>query len=216
MTSSMPCGASSRRRENDQAPVRHRGCRFGLGLLLPLFAAVALAIKLDSPGPVFFRQQRIGRFFVPFRIFKFRTMIDGAPRLGGPITSGGDPRVTRIGRVLRRTKIDELPQLLNVLRGEMSLVGPRPEVDRYVRLFRSDFDRILHVRPGITDLASLRFPDEEKVLASADDPAKEYQERILPEKLRLAAESIAQSSLAFDISLIVRTVLSIGGKRPQT
>ena len=143
-------------------------------------------------------------------------MVDGAPRLGGPITSGGDPRVTRIGRVLRRTKIDELPQLLNVLRGEMSLVGPRPEVDRYVQLFRSDFDRILHVRPGITDLASLRFPDEEKILASADDPAKEYEERILPEKLRLAAESIAQSSLAFDISLIVRTVLSIGGKRPQT
>ena len=191
------------------------GAAFGLGLLLPLFAAVAVAIKLDSPGPVFFRQQRIGRFFVPFRIFKFRTMIDGAPRLGGPITAGGDLRVTRVGRVLRRTKVDELPQLLNVLRGEMSLVGPRPEVDQYVQLFRAEFAHILAVRPGITDLASMAFPDEEKVLAAAVDPAEEYRRRILPQKLQLSRESVARSSLWFDVGVIIRTFVSIVGRRSR-
>ena len=187
----------------------------GLVVLAPLFVVAAIAIKLDSPGPVFFRQQRVGRFFRPFRIFKFRTMVQDAPQRGAAITSGGDPRVTRVGRILRRTKVDELPQLLNVLRGDMSLVGPRPEVDQYVQLFPTEFAQILGVRPGITDLASVAFPDEEKVLAAAVDPAEEYRQRILPRKLQLSRESIAKSSLWFDIGVIVRTFFSIVGKRSQ-
>jgi lipopolysaccharide/colanic/teichoic acid biosynthesis glycosyltransferase len=187
----------------------------GLVVVAPLFFVAAVAIKLDSSGPVFFRQQRVGRFFQPFRIFKFRTMVQDAPQRGAAITSHGDPRVTRVGRILRRTKVDELPQLLNVLRGDMSLVGPRPEVDQYVQLFRTEFAQILTVRPGITDLASVAFPDEEKVLAAVADPAEEYRQRILPRKLQLSRESIAKSSLWFDIGVIVRTFYSIVGKRSQ-
>ena len=119
------------------------------------------------------------------------------------------------GRVLRRTKIDELPQLLNVLRGEMSLVGPRPEVEQYVQMFRAEFAHILAVRPGITDLASMAFPDEEKVLAAAVDPAEEYRRRILPQKLQLSRESVARSSLWFDVGVIVRTFFSIVGNDPE-
>jgi lipopolysaccharide/colanic/teichoic acid biosynthesis glycosyltransferase len=126
----------------------------GLVLLSPLLLLVSLVIKLDSPGPVFFRQERIGRWFRPFLIYKFRTMVQEAPQLGGPITFGADPRITRVGRMLRKTKIDEFPQLINVLKGEMSLVGPRPEVRQYVEMFRSQYEEILRVPPGITDPAS--------------------------------------------------------------
>ena len=121
--------------------------------LSPLFIIVAILIKLDSPGPVLFRQERIGRGLRPFFIYKFRTMVQDAPQRGGEITCGDDPRITRIGRVLRQTKIDELPQLVNVLKGEMSVVGPRPEVRRYVDAYREDYQEILRVRPGITDIA---------------------------------------------------------------
>jgi lipopolysaccharide/colanic/teichoic acid biosynthesis glycosyltransferase len=135
----------------------------GLLCLSPLLLPVALLIKLDSPGPVFFRQERMGRGFRPFRIYKFRTMVRDAPRHGGPITFGADPRITTVGRALRKTKIDELPQLINVLRGQMSFVGPRPEVRRYVELFREDYEDILRVLPGITDLASLKYRHEESM-----------------------------------------------------
>ena len=187
----------------------------GLLVLAPMFVLVAVAIKLDSPGPVFFRQQRVGRFFQPFRIVKFRTMLKDAPLHGCAITAHGDPRITRVGRFLRRTKIDELPQLLNVLTGEMSLVGPRPEVDEYVELYRQDFAKILEVRPGITDLASVTFRDEEKILAQASHPAEEYRQRILPTKIRLATESIDRSSFLFDLGVLFRTFLSIVGKRSR-
>lgn len=179
----------------------------GIALLMPLFGAVALMIKLTSPGPVFFRQERVGRGFVPFMIYKFRTMACNAGDSGPPITSGGDARVTGAGRLLRRTKLDELPQLINVLRGEMSLVGPRPEVKKYVEMFRSGYEKLLTVRPGITDPASIAYADEEARLGRADDWESEYTERILPEKIRLSAEYVDNNNVLTDIKLILRTVL---------
>src|SRR6516225_1894346 len=132
----------------------------GLLVLVPLLLVIALLIKLTSRGPVLFRQERMGRNFQPFWIYKFRTMVPDAARLGGPITAAEDPRVTVIGRLLRKTKVDELPQLFNVLRGDMSLVGPRPEVRRYVEMFHQDYEEILRARPGITDPASVKYRDE--------------------------------------------------------
>jgi lipopolysaccharide/colanic/teichoic acid biosynthesis glycosyltransferase len=183
----------------------------GLGLLLlsPLLACVGIAVKLGSPGPVFFRQQRVGIHFRPFSILKFRTMVTDAPRLGGLITVGADPRITRVGRLLRKTKIDELPQLFNVLRGEMSLVGPRPEVSHYVDMFRRDYEEILSVRPGITDLASIQYRDESSILANAEHPDEEYVGRILPEKIRLAKEYVRRRSLSLDLAIISGTVLHL-------
>lgn len=181
----------------------------GLIVLAPIFSAVALLIKLDSPGPVFFRQARIGKGFRPFHIFKFRTMVQDAPSRGGVLTSSGDARITRIGKILRQAKIDELPQLINVLRGEMSLVGPRPEVARYVELFRKNYETILAIRPGITDLASLKYRDESAILARSDNPEREYIQRILPDKLRLGEEYVRRSSLALDLMLISKTILAM-------
>jgi lipopolysaccharide/colanic/teichoic acid biosynthesis glycosyltransferase len=182
---------------------------FGLVLLSPLLLFVSLLIKFDSPGPALFRQERMGRGFCPFRIYKFRTMVHDAPSKGGPITFGGDPRITRVGRVLRTTKIDELPQLINILRGEMSFVGPRPEVRRYVELFREDYTEILKVPPGITDLASLQYRHEAEILGRCANPEEEYVTRVLPEKIRLAKEYLNQSSFRFDVTLILKTVLSL-------
>ena len=136
----------------------------GLVLFAPLFLLIAILIKVDSKGPVFFRQLRIGINFRAFEIYKFRTMVQKAPQLGKPITYGHDSRITRAGRLLRKAKLDELPQLINVLKGEMSFVGPRPEVPQYVELFRRDYMEILTVRPGITDLASLKYRDEASLL----------------------------------------------------
>ena len=181
----------------------------GLLLLSPLLLFVSLLIKLDSPGPALFRQERMGRGFRPFRIYKFRTMVQDAPSKGGMITFGKDPRITRVGRILRKTKIDELPQLINILRGEMSFVGPRPEVPRYVELFREDYAEILQVMPGITDLASLQYRHEAEILGHCEDPEEEYVTRVLPEKIRLAKEYLSQSSLHFDIILILKTVLRL-------
>ena len=179
--------------------------------LLPLFLAVAILIKLDSPGPVFFTQERIGRGFRPFFIYKFRTMVRDAPQRGRAITCGNDPRITRIGRLLRRTKVDELPQLLNVIKGEMSLVGPRPEVRRYVEAYRKDYEEVLTVRPGITDLASLRFCDEAAILGSCENPEEMYLTQILPEKLSLGKAYARESSLHSDLALIVKTLAVLAG-----
>jgi lipopolysaccharide/colanic/teichoic acid biosynthesis glycosyltransferase len=181
----------------------------GLVVLSPLLLLVALLIKLDSAGPVFFRQERIGRGFRPFIIYKFRTMVQEAPRQGGPITFGADPRITRAGQILRRTKIDEFPQLINVLRGEMSLVGPRPEVRQYVELFREDYVDILRVLPGITDLASLTYRHEAEVLGRSENPEVAYVRDVLPEKVRLAKEHVRRSSLLFDVTLIFKTLLAL-------
>jgi lipopolysaccharide/colanic/teichoic acid biosynthesis glycosyltransferase len=180
----------------------------GVGLLLlsPLFALVAVLIKIDSRGPVFFRQERMGRGFRPFFIYKFRTMVQDAHRNGPQITAGGDSRVTRVGSILRRTKIDELPQLINVVTGDMSLVGPRPEVRKYVEAYRKEYETVLTARPGITDISSLTYRDEEALLRSQEDPERFYLTVHLPEKIRLAKEYIRDRSFLYDLKLIVRTL----------
>lgn len=182
---------------------------FGLLLLSPIFLLSAIAVKIGSSGSVFFHQERMGRGMKPFFILKFRTMVQDAPKHGGQITFGDDPRITSVGRFLRKTKLDELPQLLNVLRGDMSLVGPRPEVPKYVAMFRDDYAEILRARPGITDLASIKYSDESTILGQAADPEKEYIERILPEKIRLAKEYVRRSSFCLDIALIATTLLTL-------
>jgi len=181
----------------------------GLLVLAPIFGVVAVLIKLDSPGPVVFKQERMGKAFRPFWIYKFRTMVQDALQSGRPLTVGEDPRITRIGWFLRRTKIDELPQLVNVLKGDMALVGPRPEVPHYVELFRKDYEEILKIRPGITDLASLKYCDEAAILAQSDHPEEEYLSRVLPEKIQLAKDYMRQSSFLFDIILIFKTLLKL-------
>jgi lipopolysaccharide/colanic/teichoic acid biosynthesis glycosyltransferase len=177
----------------------------GLGLLLPLFLIAAVAIKMDSRGPVFFRQQRMGRGFRPFFIYKFRSMTDDRQSAGALFTVKYDPRITRVGRFLRKSKIDELPQLINVLKGEMTFVGPRPEVPSYVDLFRQDYEEILRVRPGITDLASIKYRDEATVLSQSPDPEAEYVNRVLPDKIKLAKEYLRHSSFLFDLGLMFKT-----------
>jgi lipopolysaccharide/colanic/teichoic acid biosynthesis glycosyltransferase len=175
----------------------------------PIFLLIAALIKLDSTGPVFFTQQRIGKNFRPFWIYKFRSMVKDASLRGGQITSAADGRITRLGRFLRKTKLDELPQFINVLKGDMSLVGPRPEVPMYVQLFRSDYEEILQVHPGITDLASLKYRDEATMLAQSKDPEREYVEYVLPDKIKLAKEYVSRSSFLFDLALILRTPLRL-------
>ena len=176
----------------------------GLLLLLPLLLGVAAWVKLDSPGPALFRQTRVGRFGIPFTIHKFRTM---RVEPGAAITVGADPRITRAGAWLRATKFDELPQLWDVLRGAMSLVGPRPELPRYVESYPADLrQRVLAVRPGITDPASLAFSNEAELLAAAADPEREYREVVLPSKIRLSAVYAGQASLSSDLRLIISTL----------
>jgi FlaA1/EpsC-like NDP-sugar epimerase/lipopolysaccharide/colanic/teichoic acid biosynthesis glycosyltransferase len=181
----------------------------GLVVLSPLLAVIAALIKLDSSGPVIFGQVRVGKGFRPFRIQKFRTMVVDATGAGFPLTVGQDARVTRVGRVLRKFKLDELPQLVNVLVGDMSFVGPRPEVPRYVERLRSEFSEVLVVRPGLTDLASLKYIDEAGVLAFSSNPEEEYQSNVLPEKLRLAKLYIRHMSFRLDLALIVQTLLRV-------
>jgi lipopolysaccharide/colanic/teichoic acid biosynthesis glycosyltransferase len=183
------------------------GAAIGLALLSPLLLAIALWIKLDSPGPVFFRQQRVGRFGALFLIHKFRSMSDGAPLAGPELTVGADPRITRAGHVLRRTKLDELPQLIDVLLGTMSLVGPRPEVPRFVAMYPAEMrDKVLSVRPGITDLASIEYVEESALLARAADPERVYIEQIMPAKLQHAARYVEQMSVLGDVRLILATL----------
>ncbi len=183
----------------------------GLLLLSPLLLGIALWIKLDSAGPVFFRQQRVGRFGVPFRIHKFRTMRDDdALAAGLQLTVGADPRITRAGRSLRTSKLDELPQLLDVLAGTMSLVGPRPEVPRYVALYPAALrEKVLSVRPGITDPASIEYRDESALLAAAPDPERVYVEQVMPAKLHSAARYVDEMSLRGDLRLIAATLRAL-------
>lgn len=179
-----------------------------LGLLVasPLLLLAAVAIKLSSPGTVFFRQTRVGRDGRDFDILKYRTMRDEP---GSELTIGRDPRITRVGHWLRLSKLDELPQLINVWKGEMSLVGPRPEVPRYVALYSKEQRRVLSIRPGITDLASIKYRHESDLLADSDDPERTYIEQIMPDKLRLNLEYLEQMSLWYDIRLIFRTLLRL-------
>lgn len=174
-------------------------------VLWPLFVLVAVLIKLDSRGPVFFRQLRIGRHYRPFAIYKFRTMrVASTPSRA--ITPAGDRRVTRVGAVLRAAKIDELPQLFNILRGDMSVVGPRPEVLEYVTMFHGEYGAVLSVRPGLTDLASIKYRDEAALLAAAVNPEVEYVTTILPDKIALGREYVRRASFWFDVQLIARTI----------
>lgn len=183
----------------------------GLLLLAPVLAASAIAVRLTSKGPAFFLQERVGRNFKPFRIVKFRTMVVDAPKLGGPLTQGSrDPRITAVGRFLRKSKIDELPQLWNVLKGEMSLVGPRPEVAKYVEMFRDDYAEILSIRPGITDPASIKYRNEAAELEKGPDPETAYVERILPDKIALAKQYLRDSSFFYDLKLLFQTAFGRG------
>ena len=183
------------------------GAAVALALLWPLFIAIALWIKLDSSGPVFFRQQRVGRQGRPFAIHKFRTMVADAPARGLQLTVGDDPRITRAGAFLRRSKLDELAQLIDVLAGDMSLVGPRPALPAYLaRVPPALRDAVLAVRPGITDPVSLDFADESALLARTADPEREYVEVMLPQKLRAAAAYAARATLWTDLRVIARTL----------
>jgi lipopolysaccharide/colanic/teichoic acid biosynthesis glycosyltransferase len=179
----------------------------GLLFLSPLFCAIAVAIKFGDGGPVFYAQERVGKDFGFFRVCKFRTMVTGADR-DGLLTTPGDSRLTRMGRLLRRYKLDELPQLFNVIRGEMQLVGARPEVERYVQVFRSQFAVILQDRPGITDPASLAYRREDQMF-SCGNLERQYVDEILPAKLRLSMDYQRQRSFLSDIQVLLRTVFSL-------
>jgi lipopolysaccharide/colanic/teichoic acid biosynthesis glycosyltransferase len=185
----------------------------GVGLLVtaPALLVLAVAVKLDSPGPAFFIQTRVGRGRRRIRVPKLRTMIADAARHGPEVTASADSRITRVGALLRRTKLDELPQLWSVLRGDMSLVGPRPEVERYVALYRPEWLDLLEVRPGLTDPASLTFRHEEELLAAANDRERAYIEVIMPLKLELALQGVRQQSVTHDLGVIARTVLAVVG-----
>lgn len=178
----------------------------GLVLFSPLLAVIAMLVKIDDGGEIFYRQMRVGRGGREFFIYKFRTMIPAAEKFGPSVTKNGDPRVTRVGRILRKTKLDEFPQLFNVLKGDMSLVGPRPEVPHYVQFYTSKQRAILRHKPGITDLASLHFRDEEALLANADDVEEFYIRHCIPQKLRLNQEYAAHANLLSDTWIILQTV----------
>jgi FlaA1/EpsC-like NDP-sugar epimerase/lipopolysaccharide/colanic/teichoic acid biosynthesis glycosyltransferase len=182
-----------------------------LGLLLtsPLLLLAAIAVRLAGPGPVFFRQERMGRGLVPFKMLKFRTMVVGADKSGPGVTVRDDARITPVGRWLRDSKLDELPQLVNVLRGEMSIVGPRPELERYVRRFEPEFREVLRVRPGLTDPATLAFRREAELLHGDEDPEARYLREILPEKLRMERAYAEHASFWSDLALVMRTVFAI-------
>lgn len=188
----------------------------GLLVLTPLFLLLAILIKLDSPGPVFFRQERVGRFGKTFRIHKFRTMVTEAERKGLQITVGADARVTRVGAVLRKYKFDELPQLIDVVLGDMSLVGPRPEVPRYVACYPEGIrDVVLSLRPGITDRASIEYKDENRILGLADDPHRAYVDEVLPVKLRYYVAYVTNRSFSGDLRIILATLVAIIRKDPH-
>ena len=184
----------------------------GVILLSSVFVAVAICIKREDSGQVFYRGRRIGLNCRPFRIFKFRTMVVDAEKIGGPSTADDDPRITKVGKFLRKYKLDELPQLFNVLKGEMSFVGPRPEVQHYVDMFTEKEKVILSVRPGITDWASLWNPDEGAVLAGSPNPEKTYMEEIRPTKLRLQLKYVKEKSFRGDMSIIYQTIMTIVSK----
>lgn len=178
----------------------------GLVLLAPLLLVLALVIRLGSPGPVFYRGERVGLGGITFRILKFRTMVVEAEKSGGSSTPEDDPRITRVGHMLRRWKLDEAPQLINVVRGEMSLVGPRPQVRWAVDLYTPEERRLLSVRPGITDWASVRFRNEAEILRGSDDPDRLYLEKIAPEKIRLGLWYVDNQTFLEDLRIIFATL----------
>lgn len=178
----------------------------GLIMLTPLLVVIALMIRVSSPGPMFYRGTRVGKGGRTFKMYKFRTMVINADKIGGSSTPDDDPRITPVGRWLRRTKLDELPQLINIVQGDMSFVGPRPQVQWAVDLYTPEERLVLSVRPGITDYASLRFPNEGEILKGSTDPDRDYMEKIHPEKMRLSLEYVRTRSLALDMRLILETL----------
>jgi lipopolysaccharide/colanic/teichoic acid biosynthesis glycosyltransferase len=180
----------------------------GLGVFSPLIIVIVLLIKLDSPGPALYRGVRVGLKGEKFRIFKFRTMAENAERIGGPSTALNDPRLTRVGRFLRKYKLDELPQLINIVRGEMSFVGPRPQVEQYTKLYNQQEKIILSVKPGLTDYASIRFVNLDKILGNGQVDEKYYRE-IEPEKNRLRIRYVRDRSTWVDFKIIIRTLISL-------
>jgi len=178
----------------------------GLILLSPFFCIVALWVKLDTPGPILFRQVRVGKDGKTFRIFKFRTMVADAEYAGHQITVGDDPRITKSGRFLRSYKLDEFPQLLNVFFGDMSMVGPRPEVPRYVEMFKDAYKAVLQVKPGITDFAAVEFSNEEEVLKKYDRPEEGYIKEVLPRKIELYKKYLKEKCFRTDMKLIILTL----------
>ncbi len=186
------------------------GC--GLLVLSPVFLILAIWIKLDSEGPVFYRQVRVGRNNKDFRIFKFRSMRVGSDKKGLITVGGRDPRVTRSGYFIRKYKLDEFPQLINVFIGDMSLVGPRPEVRKYVDMYTPEQMHVLDVRPGVTSLASIRYRNENDILAASDDPDKCYIEKVMQDKLAIDLEYVKNASFWYDIKLIFMTFLEIISK----
>ena len=180
----------------------------GLFFFLPILLGIAWVIRRGNNGPVFYRGERVGLHGKIFRIFKFRTMVVNADNIGGPSTADDDPRITHIGKYLRKYKLDELPQLINVLKGDMSIVGPRPEVKHYVDMYTEEEKEILTVRPGITDWASIWNSDEGAVLAGSPDPEKTYMEKIRPEKIRLQLKYVREQSFWIDLKIIFQTLLN--------
>lgn len=179
----------------------------GLIILSLVFIVIVIVIKIDSDGPVFFKQIRVGEKKKEFEILKFRTMVVDAEKLGRQITVGNDSRITKVGRFLRKYKLDELPQLINVFKGDMSLVGPRPEVPRYVKLYNEEQRKVLEVKPGITDLASIRYRDENDLLGEAENPDDLYINTIMPDKLALNLVYINKNNIFFDIYIILKTII---------
>ena len=175
----------------------------------PFFLILALAIKIDSKGPVFYRQVRVGRYNQDFKIFKFRSMVSNADKIGLAITTGNDPRITRMGKVIRKCRLDEISQLLNVLNGTMSFVGPRPEVRKYVEAYKPEYLATLLIRPGVTAEASIRFRKEDEMLAKGEDPERVYIEEILPIKMGLGLEYLAHISVFHDMKIMIQTVLAV-------
>lgn len=178
----------------------------GLIVISPVLLIAACAIFFYDGGPVFFKQVRVGRDGKLFKIWKYRTMIVNAEKSGGQLTVGGDRRVTRVGKLLRKTKLDELPQLFNVIAGEMSMVGPRPEVPRYVEMYTEGQRQVLALNPGITDEASIKYRAESEVLAQSTDPERTYVEELMPEKIELNMQYARHASMATDIMVILRTI----------
>ena len=178
----------------------------GLVVLLPVFAVIAAWIRLEDRGPVLFRQQRIGWKGKPFQILKFRTMVAGADQVGPALTAARDARITRAGKWLRKTKIEELPQLVNVLRGEMSLVGPRPEVPRYVDRYTPEQRKVLELKPGITDPASIKYRKEEELLSAVADSERFYIDKLLKDKIRINLDYASQASFLTDLRTILQTL----------
>lgn len=181
----------------------------GLVILSPLLAVIALRIKRFDGGPVFYVGRRVGKNGKPFGMYKFRTMVLNADKIGGSSTPDDDPRITPVGKMLRRTKFDELPQLINVVKGEMSLVGPRPQVQWAVDLYTSEQRQVLTVPPGMTDYATVRFPNEGEILKGSTDPDRDYMEKIHPEKMRLSLEYVRQRSLLTDLKVLAQTAVAI-------